>query len=171
VNISVRRPQLKAHPVRPAPVNNGFDHVPHLTMLSTSRRPGAYGGVCSRHRPRRTHSACTFSSPRPGSPGGRDRLYNFLRALPVPIIMHNTGSIDSMRTLSSSPLTSATRRQFSFLPPRYHVGICTRLERKLTWISCKKPSAFQGRANPASRGIMEERTSLTTASSLDSSPR
>jgi len=87
-------------------------------------------------------------------------LYNFLRALPIPLVMHNTGSIDS---IANAVFLAADERyatpHASFLLHGLTWGFAQGAQ--LTWSQLQETvSAFKG-SEARFTGIMRERTSLT----------
>ncbi len=87
-------------------------------------------------------------------------LYNFLRALPVPITMHNTGSIDSIANvvfLAADERYAAPHA--SFLLHGIHWGFGQGAQ--LTWNQLQETVSNFKASESRFAGIMKERTSLT----------
>jgi ATP-dependent protease ClpP protease subunit len=104
---------------------------------------------------------CLFSSPG-GQVEAGITLYNFLRSLPIEIVMHNTGSIDSIASvvfLSANIRYASVHSSFLFHGVNWNFAANTSINRsQLTEI-------FSGLDASETRiqGIITERTKLTSA--------
>jgi ATP-dependent protease ClpP protease subunit len=104
---------------------------------------------------------CLFSSPG-GEVEAGISLYNFLRSLPVEIVMHNTGSIDSIANvvfLSASTRYASTHSSFLFHGVNWGFAANTNVNRTQLNEILSGLDASESKIS----GVLTERTKLTTA--------
>jgi ATP-dependent protease ClpP protease subunit len=103
---------------------------------------------------------CLFSSPG-GQVEAGITLYNFLRALPIEIIMHNTGSVDSIANvvfLSANTRYTSTHSSFLFHGVNWNFAANTGMNRGQLAETLSGLDASETRI----RGVITERTKLTS---------
>jgi ATP-dependent Clp protease, protease subunit len=113
--------------------------------------------VMAKQRPDQLY--CLFSSPGGGVEAGI-ALYNFLRALPVEIVMHNTGNIDSIANvvfLSASTRLAAVHSSFMFHGVNWNFAANTGMNRGQLAETVSGLDASEAKI----RGIIADRTTLT----------